>query len=71
MKTRILILSSVLCLYGAFNANASECTGAGCDIEPLTFEEFDWTVTSDVPAGETPTAIIVAKPTPVAPPPPT
>lgn len=34
MKTRMTVLSSLLCLYGAFNANASECIGAGCDIEP-------------------------------------
>ena len=62
MKTRIFILSSALCVCGAFNATASECTGAGCDIEPLMFEEFEWAM----PADETPTAIVVARPTPIA-----
>lgn len=61
MKTRIFILSSTLCICGAFNATASECTGAGCDIEPLMFEEFEWAM----PADETPTAIVVARPTPI------
>ena len=42
MKTRILIFSSLLCLCGTFNAGASECVGAGCDIEPIQFEEFEW-----------------------------
>lgn len=35
MKTNILILSSLLCMCGANSANASECIGAGCDIEPM------------------------------------
>ena len=61
MKTRIFILSSLLCMCGALNAMASECTGAGCDIEPLTFEEFEWVMPSD----DAPTAIVVARPTPV------
>ena len=71
MKTRILILSSLLCLCGTFGANASECTGAGCDIEPLTFEEFEWTVADGAPSDETSTTFIVARPTPVEPPMPT
>ena len=48
MKTRILIFSSLLCLCGAFNAWASDCTGEGCDIEPMAFEEFEWTTTEEV-----------------------
>ena len=35
MKTKILILSSLLCMCGANYASASECVGAGCDIEPM------------------------------------
>ena len=42
MKTKIFIFSSLLCLCGTFNAGASECVGAGCDIEPIQFEEFEW-----------------------------
>lgn len=48
MKTRILIFSSLLCLCGAFNAWASDCTGEGCDVEPMVFEEFEWTTTEEV-----------------------
>ena len=57
MKTRIFILSSLLCLCGTYGASASECTGAGCDIEPLAFEEFEWTVAEDKPV-----ATIIATP---------
>lgn len=42
MKTKIFILSSLLCMCGTANTFASECTGAGCDIEPLVFDEFEW-----------------------------
>lgn len=56
MKTRIFIFSSLLCLCGTFAAHASECTGAGCDIEPLTFEEFEWTQVE-------PTVTVLATPT--------
>lgn len=35
MKRRIFILSSMLCLCGLPVARASECIGAGCDIEPF------------------------------------
>ena len=42
MKTRTFIFSSLLCLCGAFSAQASDCQGGGCDIEPLVFEEFEW-----------------------------
>ena len=48
MKTRILIFSSLLCLCGAFSAWASDCTGEGCDVEPMAFEEFEWTTTEEV-----------------------
>lgn len=48
MKTRILIFSSLLCLCGAFSAWASDCTGEGCDVEPMVFEEFEWTTTEEV-----------------------
>ncbi|MBQ5699965.1 MAG: hypothetical protein IIV74_01570 [Alphaproteobacteria bacterium] len=58
MKTRIFVFSSLLCLLGTYGAGASDCTGAGCDIEPMVFEEFEWTQSEDAP-----TAIIVAKPT--------
>lgn len=56
MKTRIFVLSSLLFLCGTVCASASECTGAGCDIEPLMFEEFEWT------GAEKPTAVIIATP---------
>lgn len=61
MKTKIFIFSSLLCLCGAFGAGASECTGEGCDIKPLTFEEFEWT--AEIKETEKPTAIILATPT--------
>ncbi len=59
MKTRIFIFSSLLFLCGTFGAVASECVGAGCDTEPLMFEEFEWVATENAP-----TAIVVARPTP-------
>ena len=67
MNTRIFIFSSILCLCGAMNAGASECIGAGCDVEPIAtdvvaFDEFAW-----IGNGEKPTAIIIAQPKPVAP----
>ncbi|MBQ8294762.1 MAG: hypothetical protein IJX89_05250 [Alphaproteobacteria bacterium] len=58
MKNRTLIFASLLCLCGALPAQSSECTGAGCDVAPLMFEEFEWVKTDDAP-----TAIVVAKPT--------
>ncbi len=36
MNTKIAILSSLVCLCGASVAHASDCVGAGCDIEPMT-----------------------------------
>lgn len=36
MNTKIAILSSLVCLCGASVARASDCGGAGCDIEPMT-----------------------------------
>ncbi len=36
MNTKIAILSSLVCLCGASVARASDCVGAGCDIEPMT-----------------------------------
>ncbi len=60
MKTKIFIFSSLLCLCGAVGAVASECTGEGCNIEPLTFEEFEWS--TEVTETEKPTAIILATP---------
>lgn len=60
MKTKIFIFSSLLYLAGATVAHASECVGAGCDVEPLVFEEFEWTQQID-----TPTAVVLAVPTPV------
>ena len=60
MKTRTLIFSSLICVCGVLNSYASECTGAGCDIEPLSFPEFEWTSN-----GERTTAVIMAVPTPV------
>ena len=35
MKSRILIFSSLLSLCGALPVLASECVGAGCDVEPM------------------------------------
>lgn len=35
MKNRTFILSALMCLYGATNALASDCTGASCDIETV------------------------------------
>ena len=65
MKTRILIFSSLLCMCGAFVAHASDCTGAGCDVEPMYFEEFQWMQAA--PDIEEPTAIILATPSQPAP----
>ena len=65
MKTRIFIFSSLLCLCGTFGALASECTGTGCDIEPLVFEEFEWMQTA--PVYNEPTMIVLGQPTPVVP----
>ena len=66
MKTRTFIFSSLLCLCGTLNAHASECVGAGCNVEPLVFEEFEWIraePTSTIASVGTPTAIVVATPT--------
>ena len=42
MKTKIFILSSLLCVYGAMSAHASDCMDAGCEIEKLnTVEKKD------------------------------
>ena len=38
MKTKILIFSSLLSLCGANVAHASECIGAGCDVQPIISE---------------------------------
>jgi hypothetical protein len=40
MKTKIFIFSSLLLLCGTGVGNASDCVGVDCDIEPITFEEF-------------------------------
>lgn len=37
MKMKIATFSSLLCLCGAMNAWGSECTGAGCNIEPIIY----------------------------------
>lgn len=37
MKMKITTFSSLLCLCGAMPALASECTGAGCDIQPIMY----------------------------------
>ncbi len=52
MKTKIFIFSSLLGLYGMVGANASECVGAGCDVEPIVFEEFEEIEYEYVPDGE-------------------
>lgn len=57
MKTGIYILSSLLCLCGTFNAVASDCSGAGCDIEPMVFDGFDWDM-----GEQTPTTVVIATP---------
>lgn len=41
MKSRILIFSSLLCLCGTNSGIASECSGAGCYIEPTTIQETE------------------------------
>ncbi len=57
MKTKIFILSSIVSLCGAIPAIASDCTGSGCDIKPITFEEFEW-----IQETEQPNTIVVAVP---------
>ncbi len=47
-------------MCGALNAYASDCSGAGCDIEPLQYDGFEW-----VDGGDKTSAIIIATPTPV------
>lgn len=42
MKTRIIILSSLLCLYGAMPAYSSDCTGGGCYLEPSVIEPIEY-----------------------------
>lgn len=37
MKMKIATFSSLLCLFGTTMAGASECTGAGCDIQPIVY----------------------------------
>lgn len=58
MKSRILIFSSLLCLCGANSAMASECSGAGCYIEPTKVQE---TEVVEISAAE-PTVIEYAQP---------
>ncbi|MBO5704999.1 MAG: hypothetical protein J6R99_03190 [Alphaproteobacteria bacterium] len=41
MKTKILILSSLLCMYNFNTVTASDCIGDGCDIVPMMLDEFD------------------------------
>lgn len=41
MKMKNYVFSSLLVLCGMTPALASDCTGAGCDIEPITFAEFE------------------------------
>ena len=50
MKTKTFIFSSLLCLCGAFVAHASDCVGDDCNIEPITFEEFEWQYADNVTA---------------------
>ncbi|MBR6685597.1 MAG: hypothetical protein IKL37_05065 [Alphaproteobacteria bacterium] len=74
MNTRIFVFSSILCLCGTMNAGASECMGAGCDVEPVkpaeaevksvTFDEFAW-----INETQNPTTVIIAKPKQVVVPP--
>ncbi len=40
MKMKIVTFSSLICLCGAIPAMASECTGAGCYIEPLYIDQI-------------------------------
>ncbi len=35
MKMKIITFSSLLCLVGTAGALASDCTGAGCDVQPM------------------------------------
>ncbi len=42
MKTRILIFSSLLCLCAANTVSASDCSDAGCNVDVLTYDGFEW-----------------------------
>ncbi len=57
MKTRICILSSLLCLCGTFGAWASDCSGVGCDVEPIAIDGVEWNTLE-----QSPTIAIVATP---------
>lgn len=41
MKTKLLILSSLLCIHNFNAVNASDCIGDGCDITPMVLDEFE------------------------------
>ena len=41
MKTKIFILSSLVCVCGAMSARASDCMDAGCEIEKLNTVDID------------------------------
>ena len=49
-------------MCGMFGVHASDCVGDGCDVQPMVFEEFEWS--QEVPQNQKTTAIIVAKPQP-------
>ena len=61
------IFSSLLVLCGMTPALASDCTGAGCDIEPITFEEFESAYVAPTPIAEyeQPVEYIYATPIPM------
>ncbi len=41
MNTKIAILSSLVCLFGANVVRASDCVGTGCDIEPMDARQVE------------------------------
>ena len=61
------VFSSLLVLCGMVPALASDCTGAGCDIEPITFEEFETAYVAPTPIAEyeQPVEYIYATPIPM------
>ena len=57
MKTTKLFFWSLATVLGAVSAQASDCMGTDCNIEPTVFEEFEW-----IELDKKPDAIILATP---------
>ncbi|MBR4891958.1 MAG: hypothetical protein IKZ34_02125 [Alphaproteobacteria bacterium] len=60
MKNKIFIFSSLLCLYGISAGYASDCVGAGCDIKPIVFEEFEVVEDSVAPVIDSQAVVVPA-----------